>query len=171
MRTESGAGMSNDKEYGAGGAWAIGINPNAVDFTPFSGSGLDKPSVIHEALTVAGVAPTVIHQFTEATDLIVEKESIWDPNAVAAFGHERVMADGQPYPAQRGLTQLTPWAFAEYHVAGASNGIYDPVANISAAWRLVGAACGVDLHTGQGLDEFVAKIRAQPGTWFGELST
>ena len=67
--------------------------------------------------------------------------------------------------------QLTPWAFADYHVAGTSSCIYDPVANIAAAWRLVGAVHSVDLRTGQGLDGLVATIRAQPEKWFGDSPT
>ncbi|TXI62928.1 hypothetical protein [Mycolicibacterium mageritense] len=146
------------------------IELDAVDFTPWNNTSvLDKPGVVYSALSAGGIAATAIQAFTEATELIVGKESVWQTNAVAVLSDGRAMADGAPLPAQRGLTQLSPWAFAQYHVAGTSVCIYDPVANIAAAWRLVSAVYGVDLRTGHGLDEFVAKIRAQPGTWFGSV--
>ncbi|GAT01244.1 transglycosylase SLT domain-containing protein [Mycolicibacterium fortuitum] len=150
---------------------ADGISVTAVDFTRLSGAVVDRPTVIREALTAVGVGAAVMQRFAEVTDLIVNKESAWNPNAVTGPRGERLMADGAPRSAQRGLTQLTPWEFAEHHVAGTSSRIYDPVANIAAAWRLVGAGNSVDLLTGHGLDELATKIRMHREKWFGDLST
>lgn len=148
-------------------AGSIGID--TIDFKRLPDAHLDWPTVIQDALVAAGVAPAAMSGFAEATELIVARESAWRPNAVAVFTNEgRVMADGAPHSAQRGATQLTPWTFADHHVPGTSVGIYDPVANIAAAWHMVSADFGVDLRTGQGLAEFVAKVQARPGRWFGE---
>lgn len=148
-------------------AGSIGID--TVDFRRLPDADLDWPAVIHSALVAAGVAPAAMSGFVEVTELIVARESAWRPNAVAVFTNEgRVMADGAPHSAQRGATQLTPWTFADHHVAGTSVCIYDPVANIAAAWHMVSAVFGVDLSTGEGLAEFVVKVQARPGRWFGE---
>lgn len=145
------------------------ITASAVDYTPMPAADIDRAGVTGSALLAAGVGTAALHDFADATDLVVAKESMWNPNAIAILNDEAtVMADGAPYPAQRGLTQLTPWAFAEYHVAGTSSRIYDPVANIAAAWQLIADVWDVNLHTGQGLPNFVASIRALPGRWFGD---
>ncbi len=137
-----------------------------VEFTARLDSVVDRAEVICSALGAVGVAESSMREFAEATEVIVHKESAWKPDAVVALGEGKTMDDGAPYAAQRGLTQLTPWAFAEHHVPGTSVCIYDPVANIAAAWRLVGVTHGVDLETGRGLAEFMADVHANPGAWF-----
>lgn len=144
------------------------MQPAEVDFTAQLDAVGDTAGVVRSALTAAGVPASLIQEFAEATEDIVSKESAWKPNAVTPAGSGGVMADGAPLNAQRGLTQLTPRAFAQHHAPGTSACIYDPVANVAAAWRLVGARCAVDLQTGSGLAAFVAKIRANQGSWFAD---
>ncbi|MDO8944553.1 MAG: transglycosylase SLT domain-containing protein [Desulfobacterales bacterium] len=122
-----------------------------VDFTAQSDTVIDRVGVVRAALAAAGVPAPLMPEFAQAAEVIVCKESAWEPNAVTPFGGGKVMADGAPFNAQRGLTQLTPWAFAHHHALGSSARIYDPAANIAAAWRLVGATGAVDLQTGRGL--------------------
>ncbi len=147
-----------------------GIDQVTVDMNPIPDTELDRSTVIRNALSAVGVGATTMSDFAAATDVIVAKESAWNPNAVTPAGSSdyRPMADGAPFPSQRGLTQLTPWAFVEHHVTGTSHRIYDPVANVAAAWHLIAAVWNVDLRTGRGLAEFVAGVRAQPGHWFGD---
>lgn len=72
---------------------------------------------------------------------ILQQQFTTDSPAVTdAVNHDSAHAQGAPLPgdnapaaAGRGLGQLTPDAFAEHHVGGTSNNIYDPEANVSAA--------------------------------------
>lgn len=117
-------------------------------------------SDIHAGLRSAGVGEEVIGKFAEATRVIIGGESggmtnavnRWDSNATGA-----AQADGAPGNSSRGLMQTVPGTFAAYHAPGTSLSIYDPHANIAAAWRYINSRYRVDLSTGRGLDSFMAR--------------
>lgn len=50
--------------------------------------------------------------------------------------------------------QIPPSVFAQYHVDKTSPNIYDPTANVAAAWRAIRDRDNVDPETGEGLDEW-----------------
>lgn len=115
---------------------------------------------IHAGLLSAGVSPDLLGTFVEATRVIIGGESggstnavnRWDSNARGA-----AQADGAPGNSSRGLMQTIPGTFAAYHAPGTSLSIYDPHANIAAAWRYINTRYKVDLHTGSGLDAFMGR--------------
>ena len=75
----------------------------------------------------------------------IDAVNLHDSNA-----HGPMQPDGAPEGSSRGLTQVTPSTFRQFHAPGTSNNIYDPVANIAASIRYVIAvhhvdASGIDL--------------------------
>jgi SLT domain-containing protein len=93
---------------------------------------------IASALQKAGITnPTAVKNWTNGLDVMAPRlSSTYNPSAVDltdsnAYGKNQV--DGNPLNADRGAFQMTPATFAEYHVAGTSTDIYDPVANGAAA--------------------------------------
>ncbi|SKG85776.1 transglycosylase SLT domain-containing protein [Mycobacteroides abscessus subsp. bolletii] len=51
---------------------------------------------------------------------------------------ERAIAnDGHPWFATRGLLNILPYIFGNYHQADTSDNIYDPVANTAAAMNYI----------------------------------
>ena len=127
-----------------------------------------RPSLIQSGLIAAGVPAERVELFAALTDEIITTESGWHADAralakdssyrgpAALFGQGSgcVMPDGLSYTTPRGLAQLTPWIFEQYHAAGTANDIYDPVASIAALWRFIADRFAVDLTTGSGIGEF-----------------
>lgn len=66
-------------------------------------------------------------------------------------------SDGGPANAARGLCQVVPGTFKGYHVAGTSDNIFDPVANIAASMRYVMDRYDVEPHAGANFDRFEAR--------------
>ena len=115
---------------------------------------------IHAGLTSAGVHPQIMDTFAEATRVIIGGESGGSTNAVNRWdsnAHGTAQADGAPGNSSRGLMQTIPSTFAAYHAPGTSLSIYDPHANIAAAWRYINSRYNVDLSTGNGLDVFMGR--------------
>lgn len=115
---------------------------------------------ISAGLQAAGVNPRLFGQFDTATRTIMGGESGGATNAVNrgdsnAWGARQ--PDGAPAGSSRGLMQTVPGTFAANHAPGTSTFIYDPVANIAAAWRYIAVRYHVDLHTGTGLVTFMAR--------------
>lgn len=88
---------------------------------------------IKEALKALGITdPVAIQNWTEGYMTLIKRESGFNAGAInlndsnAAAGH----------PSQ-GLTQTIPSTFEAYHVAGTSNVITDPTANIAASMNYV----------------------------------
>lgn len=88
---------------------------------------------IKEALKALGITdPVAIENWTRGYMTLIERESGFNAGAInlndsnAAAGH----------PSQ-GLTQTIPSTFEAYHVAGTSNVITDPTANIAASMNYV----------------------------------
>lgn len=139
-----------------------------------------RPALIRAGLAAAGVPEEQAELFSPLTDDILVTESGWNPDAVAPlnssfrgpaalFGTDtaRVMADGHSYATPRGVAQLTPWMFEQYHADGTSTDIYDPVASIAALWRAIADHFDVDLKTGAGVTEFREKwFDHRPDWWW-----
>lgn len=94
-------------------------------------------------------------QYTKESSGVVDAVNRVDVNAHGAI----VPTDQAPAGSSRGLGQCIPQTFADFHVPGTSNNIYDPEANLS-------ASVGYMMHThkvsadGQGLSEFYTSRRA-----------
>lgn len=115
---------------------------------------------IADGLRAAGVNPGLYGQFDTATRTIMGGESGGATNAVNrgdsnAWGARQI--DGAPAGSSRGPMQTVPGTFAANHAPGTSTFIYDPVANIAAAWRYIAVRYHVDLRTGAGLVTFMAR--------------
>lgn len=122
-------------------------------------------AVIEKALDNNGVTkdPTArriwhdlcYQQYTKESSGLVDAVNRDDTNAHGAI----VPADQAPAGSSRGLGQCTPDTFAQFHVAGTSNNIYDPEANLSASVGYMMHRYKVSAN-GAGLTEFYAARRA-----------
>lgn len=136
----------------------MSIHIDSVRYNHVSMQALDRHMVTTQGLTHAGVPETLLRQFTAATDKIIKSQSAWNPHAAdpTCPGEDFCPFDGAPARAQRGLMQLSPTEFAKFHVDGTSTNIYDPAASIAAGWRSLAHWHHINLHTGDGLAEFMA---------------
>lgn len=94
----------------------------------------DLGSVVSQAATFAQVPQSWV---SPMENIIIPHESAGDPNAVNNYDSNATGADqsdGYPQNCSRGLAQTIPSTFAGNHAAGTSNNIYDPVANVAAAF-------------------------------------
>lgn len=135
------------------------IDKSAIVYTTHQGSRVGDDDIT-AGLTAAGVNPDLTDAFSIATRTIIGGESGGNDNAVNrrdANARGLVLLDGAPAGSSRGLMQTVPGTFAVFHAANTSNSIYDPVANIAAAWRYINARYKVNLETGAGLDGFMAR--------------
>ncbi|GFG73732.1 hypothetical protein MBOT_10970 [Mycobacterium botniense] len=94
---------------------------------------------------------------------LIARESGGHPAAVSAVpatapGPLRPDGHGLGYP--RGLTQMLPATFAQYHQPGTSTNIYDPVANICASMNYVMHRYGVS-RNGENLIALVQQADAR----------
>lgn len=115
---------------------------------------------IEAGLRAAGVADPLVPVFAAAARIVIGGESGGNPNAVNLHdsnAHGQTQTDGAPANSSRGAMQTIPATFATHHAPGTSTVIYNPVANIAAAWRYINARYRVDLGTGSGLDAFLAR--------------
>ena len=115
---------------------------------------------IHAGLLSAGVNPALLGTFVDATRIIIGGESGGSTNAVNRWDSNArgvTQPDGAPGNSSRGLMQTIPGTFAAYHAPGTSLSIYDPHANIAAAWRYINSRYKVDLATGSGLNSFMGR--------------
>ncbi|SOE25603.1 transglycosylase SLT domain-containing protein [Streptomyces sp. OK228] len=90
-------------------------------------------AVIDAALKAAGVPPPgTLAQWETGLNTLITRESGWNPNAV----NQTDINAKNGVPSQ-GLAQVIPPTFVSNHVAGTSNNILDPVANVAAAIRYI----------------------------------
>ncbi|BCI84655.1 transglycosylase (plasmid) [Mycolicibacterium sp. TY66] len=75
-------------------------------------------------------------------------------------------ADGAPANAARGLCMMVPGTFGGHHVAGTSDNIYDPVANIAASMSYVMTRYHVEPNAGSNFDTFEARRHANGYTGY-----
>ncbi len=141
------------------------IDVDAITYEPRADEPLDRDVVTRQGLAFAGVPDAVMPQFSAATFDIVGAESDWRPSSanLTRPHREPLLSDRIPRHGERGLMQLNPEQFAEFHVEGTSTNIYDPVASIAAGWRFLAHWYPVDLRTGFGLDEFMARYGQSVG--------
>jgi len=96
-----------------------------------------------EACGILGVPqthwlPGILVAARRESSYLFNAVNTWDSNAVGPL-----RSDGHPRGCSRGLMQVVPGTFAEYHQPGTSNGIYDGVANVCAAMNYVMGRYGV----------------------------
>lgn len=95
-------------------------------------------AIIDAALSAAGVPPPgTLAAWESGLNTLITRESNWDPNAINNYDSNA--AAGTP---SQGLAQVIPPTFAAYHVAGTSNNILDPIANVAAAIRYIVSVYG-----------------------------
>jgi SLT domain-containing protein/phage-related protein len=111
-------------------------------------------SLIDTALAAVGVPPPgTLADWESGMDLIVTNESGWNANAINNWDSNA--AAGIP---SQGLAQVIPPTFSAYHVAGTSDNILDPIANLAAAINYI-------VHVYGNIDNVpgVANVRAGGG--------
>ncbi len=164
----------DDPIPGAAPSRPLVLVPEASTRPVISAAAIDKSNIVYTAhpvphvtdadifagLQAAGVNPGLFRRFDAATRTIMGGESGGATNAVNrrdsnAWGARQ--SDGAPAGSSRGLMQTVPGTFAANHAPGTSTFIYDPVANIAAAWRYIAVRYHVDLQTGAGLVTFMAR--------------
>lgn len=107
----------------------------SIDYTPSFPIVTD--TAIADGLRVAGFAePRVVAHLTVITRQAAQRLSSGNPNHFS-------QADGA-----YGLLQLVPDVFGTYHGRGTSDRVYDPVANVAAAWNYLVFEHGVQPGTG-----------------------
>lgn len=126
------------------------ISVDAVQYTPDpqAASGQDAyTSYINQALNLMGINdPTARVNWMNGLLTAAPRESSYQPWAVNTWDSNAVgeiMPDNAPQGSSRGAFQVTPTSFANYHLPGTSNNIYDPVANVTAAMNYLMDTYGV----------------------------
>lgn len=122
-----------------------------LDRVPKTGS---VAADIDAALDEVGITdPVARARWHAGYEVLIKRESGGNVDAVNrtdSNAHGAIQPDGAPAGSSRGLTQVTPGTFRQFHAPGTSTNIYDPVANIAASIRYVIAVhhvspSGVDL--------------------------
>jgi hypothetical protein len=129
-------------------ATPISLKAVQYDPNPHAASGRAAyVNYINQALDLMGVNdPTARANWMKGLLTAAPRESsyqpwevnTWDSNAVG-----KIMPDNAPQGSSRGALQVTPTNFADYHLSGTSNNIYDPVANITASMNYLMDTQGV----------------------------
>ncbi|WP_063023949.1 transglycosylase SLT domain-containing protein [Nocardia niwae] len=103
-----------------------------ADYARYQGN-TSVDAAIEGALDALGITDPVAREYWKrGYQVLIERESGGNPNAVNNWDSNA--AAGR---ASRGLTQTIPSTFQGYHVAGTSNNIHDPVANVAASMNYV----------------------------------
>lgn len=98
----------------------------------------EHKAVIDAALKAAGVPPPgSLAEWEAGLNTLITRESAWNSGAINLTD-----SNAQAGHPSQGLAQTIPSTFAAYHVAGTSNNILDPVANVAAAIRYIVATYG-----------------------------
>lgn len=128
----AGAISTSQVDYSGKGSWS-------------SGSAACK-GYITQALNIIGLPVTdawINGMLTIALRESAYNAAQWQVNTTDSNAIGAKVADGYPYQCSRGGWQCIPQTFAAYKAAGASNKIYDPVANVSASINYVRKVYGV----------------------------
>jgi hypothetical protein len=126
------------------------IDPNAVQYQPggFDTGQAATIGYINQALDKMGITdPTARSNWMTGMLVAAQRESTYNLNQVNDGDSNAVgppAPDGFHAGDSRGLMQVIPANFAQYHQPGTSNNIYDPVANAAASMNyLMGPAHNV----------------------------
>ena len=129
---------SSPAPAGAGGVIPI----SAVTYSRYDGDG----RVSSWTTQACGIMDVPAHYWVRGYGVLCARESSGNPNAINTYdsnAHGPIQSDGHPLHCSRGVAQCIPDTFASNHVAGTSDDIYDPVANIAASMRYVMKRYGV----------------------------
>jgi hypothetical protein len=131
----------------ASSAAAIDLSQVSYARTGAAGGPGTARRAIAAALDARGVADLAAGRaWTDRYLTLITRESTFCPDAVnTADSNNRgpMVEDGHRLGCSRGLTQMTPGAFAANHQPGTSTNIYDPVANIAASMNRMLSVYGV----------------------------
>lgn len=122
------------------------LDSEQIEYQP-TNQGVLSPTEIDEIIGEAAALNGIVDQgerreWVKYLRPLIDKESGGNSDAVAARGEHPVAADGESAQSPRGLVALTPRVFGEYHRAGTSMNIYDPVANVAAAIGFINSRRG-----------------------------
>jgi hypothetical protein len=143
------------------------LHPSQVDFRK-SGLGTLNSSqvqaVIDKALDLNGIPENsrVRSQWHEVMTFVAKHESAFNADAVNTYdtnARGRMVSDGNPAQCSRGIWQTIYTTFANHHVPGTSNSIYDPLASCAAAVRYIMDRYDVSPNGGSSLQTFYANRR------------
>lgn len=122
-----------------------------VDYSPAFPIVFD--SAIADGLRGAGFTESrVVARLTAITRQAAQRLSGGNPNAFS-------QANGS-----YGLLQLLPDVFGTYHARGTSSRVYDPAANVGAAWNYLVFEHGVQPGTGEGAEVLLKLTELQERT-------
>lgn len=141
-----------------------------------TGRGVMSPgelrAAIDKAADAAGIpAGNVVRAKWHALyRFLIEHESGNDPDRIQGVQDVNLSGgpatDGAPANAARGLCQVVPGTFSAHHVAGTSDNIYDPIANIAASMRYVMSRYHVEPNAGNNFDVFESHRHANSYTGY-----
>lgn len=120
----------------------VGTTPVIAPDCPGTSSGYCAHSVtywaplIEQAMTLVGGNVAANHNVT-GVEALMSAESGGDPNAINNYDSNA--ANGTP---SKGLMQVIQPTFDANHVAGTSENLYDPLANLAAALQYINAQYG-----------------------------
>jgi Transglycosylase SLT domain len=126
----------------------ISLNEVQYDPNPQAASGQAAyTNYINQALDVMGISDaTARANWMNGLLTAAPRESSYQPWAVNTWDSNAVgeiMPDNAPHGSSRGAFQVTPTTFANHHLPGTSNNIYDPVANVTAAMNYLMTTYGI----------------------------
>lgn len=103
---------------------------------------------IEQACAVLGITGSAVQNWVTGGDTMASRESAsnspqWQVNTTDSNAVGAIQSDGAPFQCSRGVAQCIPQTFAQYHAAGTSYKIYDPVASFAASFQYVMARYGV----------------------------
>jgi LysM repeat protein len=115
---------------------------NSVTYDRYDGGG----RVSSWTTQACGIMDVPAAHWVRGYEVLCTRESSGNPNAINTYdsnAHGPLQSDGHPLHCSRGVAQCIPDTFASNHVAGTSDDIYNPVANIAASMRYVMNRYGV----------------------------
>ncbi|ARF53913.1 hypothetical protein B1H19_06710 [Streptomyces gilvosporeus] len=126
------------------------ISVNSVSFAKNHGIAQNIDTArefAQQACTLTGAPSTWVTGVGNDANILtlILRESSYNPNAVNKTddnAHGPLQSDGAPFNCSRGYAQVIAPTFAEFHQADTSDQIYDPVANIAAAFNYIWSRYG-----------------------------
>jgi hypothetical protein len=143
----NGLNPDNTQGWGSSGSTPIPVSAVQFDSNGFNNGKDAFLNYLNQALTLMGITnPTARQNWINGYLVAGNRESSYNTESVNKTDGNAVGAtqsDGAPAGSSRGIMQTIPATFAEYHVPGTSDNIYNPVANIAASMNYVMKHYGV----------------------------
>jgi SLT domain-containing protein len=143
----NGLNPDNTQGWGSPGSTPIPVSDVTFDPNGFNNGQAAFVNYLKQALDMLGITnPTAQQNWINGYLVAGNRESSFQTGAVNKTDGNAVgppESDGAPAGSSRGIMQTIPSTFAEYHVPGTSDNIYNPVANIAASMNYVMKHYGV----------------------------